>query len=207
MLVAEDPALLKLETPTGCVTFHQIVGVTLPEVELAQRWNASALLQLFREQEDLGGSYFVTDIQRKESILHLHPHLEGEIAKGIQRDGSDLQGVGGRVMWTHNAKFYCQESHWWALTEFERRQYVAFEERGSSQRFEEEEIEEGGKQDMEFISKLLQESHLTEGDEAEEDLPKHIRERLLYPGKVHLIMNPDTARVLPLALRLGPLHY
>jgi hypothetical protein len=52
MLVTHDSSIPKLETPTGCVSFHQIIGVTISEVELAQRWNATALMNLFKEQNE-----------------------------------------------------------------------------------------------------------------------------------------------------------
>lgn len=52
MLVAQDVSIPKLETPTGCVAFHQVVGVTYSEVQLAQRWNATSLMNLFREQDE-----------------------------------------------------------------------------------------------------------------------------------------------------------
>lgn len=52
MLVTSDASIPKIETPTGSVTFHQIVGVTSAEVEIAQQWNATALLDLFKLQEE-----------------------------------------------------------------------------------------------------------------------------------------------------------
>lgn len=61
--------------------------------------------------------------------------------------------------------------------------------------------------DIEQISSLLQNASLVEDDANEEpsqsaqDLPAQIKERIIYPIKVHLTMSPETARLLPLALR------
>ncbi|XP_021961011.1 suppressor of fused homolog [Folsomia candida] len=210
MLVAQDVSIPKLETPTGCVAFHQVVGVTYSEVQLAQRWNATSLMNLFREQDDLGGSALVTDIFRKKAILELHPNLEGSITFGIQKDGSDLNGVGGRALWTQNARFYCHESHWWALSEFERRQYILFESSSPSSittsKHQKEHMRKSLTQnDIEQISNLLENARLVEDEKNDDtnqhDLPPQIKERIIFPNKVHLTMSPETGRLLPLALR------
>lgn len=52
MLVAPDASIPKLATPTGWVSYHQIVGVTYAEIEISQRWNANALMAVFKEQTE-----------------------------------------------------------------------------------------------------------------------------------------------------------
>lgn len=178
----------------------------------------------------------MTDIFRKKAILELHPNLEGSITFGIQKDGSDLNGVGGRALWTQNARFYCHESHWWALrwdswvfnilhniplialynlkkfmdSEFERRQYILFESSSPSSittsKHQKEHMRKSLTQnDIEQISNLLENARLVEDEKNDDtnqhDLPPQIKERIIFPNKVHLTMSPETGRLLPLALR------
>lgn len=78
----EDPELGAIDTPHGSVTFLQIVGITLDELETIKRWNAEDFLSL------LGRSIpeFLTELDRP-SVLEMCDVAEKAEA-GISRDGS-----------------------------------------------------------------------------------------------------------------------
>jgi len=51
IIMTQDNAFPHLKTPTGSLKLLQVVGVTKEEVEIAQNWKGSGLLELFMEKE------------------------------------------------------------------------------------------------------------------------------------------------------------
>ena len=48
MLMTEDPQLRTAQTPYGSVNFVQIVGICTEELQAAQHWNGSGVLEILR---------------------------------------------------------------------------------------------------------------------------------------------------------------
>ena len=46
-----------------------------------------------------GGEWLITDMRRGETIFELNPHLQDEVERGIDVDGSNLSGVSARCSW------------------------------------------------------------------------------------------------------------
>ena len=46
-----------------------------------------------------GGEWLITDMRRGETIFELNPHLQDEVERGIDMDGSNLSGVSARCSW------------------------------------------------------------------------------------------------------------
>lgn len=78
----EDPELPPIATPNGQVTFLQIVGLTLDELEAVERWNAREFCKL-RAKFD---PKLVTDIDRDSWLKD--PAFAEAVAEGTRRDGS-----------------------------------------------------------------------------------------------------------------------
>lgn len=58
--------------------------------------------------------------------------------------------------------------------------------------------------DVDHISYRLQHAKLLEEEDnfqEKHELPKQIRENIIYLNKVHLTLSPETAKLLPLALK------
>lgn len=77
-----DPDLGTIETPHGSLTFLQIVGITLDELEAIKRWNSESFLDLLSRSIPS----LVTSLDRKSS-LHNQPFAD-EVEAGVRRDGS-----------------------------------------------------------------------------------------------------------------------
>ncbi|XP_071792669.1 suppressor of fused homolog [Asterias amurensis] len=99
MLMSEDPQLQPISTPFGSVNFVQIVGVCTEELQAAQRWNGPSVLELLKSISVAGGEWLITDMRRGETIFELNPHLQDEVERGIDMDGSNLSGVSARCSW------------------------------------------------------------------------------------------------------------
>lgn len=79
---AEDPELGTIDTPHGRVVFLQVVGLTLEEYGVIERWDTARLLDVLRPRLPL----LVTDLDRGD--LTGEPGLAAAIEEGVRRDGS-----------------------------------------------------------------------------------------------------------------------
>lgn len=100
MLMTEDPQLGTVGTPFGSVTFIQIVGVCVAELQAAQQWNGPGLIDAMKGVEGAGGQWLVTDMRRGESIFQLDPEVRDAVEDGIASEGSNLSGVTAKCSWT-----------------------------------------------------------------------------------------------------------
>lgn len=104
MLMTEDPQLGTVLTPFGSVTFVQIVGVCLEELQASQQWNGPGLIDMMKgigkENGILGGSWLVTDMRRGESIFDLNPSIKNDVDDAINAEGSNLSGVTAKCSWS-----------------------------------------------------------------------------------------------------------
>lgn len=107
MLMAEDPQLGSINAPFGKVTFIQIVGVCLEELQASQQWNGLGVLDLMRETPSAGGPWLLTEMTRGETIFQVNPGLRDKVEDGIVSEGSNLSGVSARCAWEEGA-----ESDW-----------------------------------------------------------------------------------------------
>ncbi|CAG2160262.1 unnamed protein product [Oppiella nova] len=103
MLMTEDPQLPQTVTPFGSVTFIQIVGVCLEELQAAQQWNGPGVIDLMRSVAGAGGQWLVTDMRRGETIFELEPELQEAVDDGIATQGSNLSGVSARCDWSQDS--------------------------------------------------------------------------------------------------------
>lgn len=100
MLMTEDPQLGTTMTPFGSVTFIQIVGVCLEELQAAQQWNGLGIIDLMKSVPGAGGGWLVTDMRRGESIFEIDPELQEAVDDGIATEGSNLSGVSAKCTWS-----------------------------------------------------------------------------------------------------------
>lgn len=100
MLMSEDPHLGTLMGPFGSVTFVQIVGVCLEELQAAQQWNGPGLIDLMKNVDGAGGEWLVTDMRRGETIFELSHSVRDSVDDGISAEGSNLSGVTAKCSWS-----------------------------------------------------------------------------------------------------------
>lgn len=100
MLMTEDSQLGIAPTPFGSVTFIQIVGVCLEELQSAQQWNGLGIIDLMKSVSAAGGDYLVTDMRRGETIFEIDPELREAVDDGIATQGSNLSGVSARCSYS-----------------------------------------------------------------------------------------------------------
>jgi len=100
--MTEDPQLGQTMTPFGSVTFIQIVGVCLEELQAAQQWNGPGIIDLMKSVSGAGGNWLVTDMRRGETIFELDPELQEAVDDGIATQGSNLSGVSARCTWNES---------------------------------------------------------------------------------------------------------
>ncbi|XP_033163439.1 suppressor of fused homolog [Drosophila mauritiana] len=93
LLVAQDPQLGCIDTPTGTVDFCQIVGVFDDELEQASRWNGRGVLNFLRQDMQTGGDWLVTNMDRQMSVFELFPETLLNLQDDLEKQGSDLAGV------------------------------------------------------------------------------------------------------------------
>lgn len=93
MLIANDPQLVRTETPFGWVDFCQIVGVTEEELDQASRWNGKGVLNLLKKDVTTGGEWLITNMYRSQSVFELFPETLQQLEKDLESEGSDLAGV------------------------------------------------------------------------------------------------------------------
>jgi hypothetical protein len=122
MLMTDDPQLGTLHGPFGQVTFIQIVGVTVEELQAAQQWNGtgtsslsttlprqlstnppspllylcSGVIDLMKSVSNSGGPFLVTDMQRDRCIFELDKEVKEAVEDGINAEGSNLSGVSAK---------------------------------------------------------------------------------------------------------------
>ncbi|BET01569.1 suppressor of fused [Nesidiocoris tenuis] len=101
MLLTTDVQLQTVRTPVGTVDFVQVVGVFREELQAAQRWNGSGVLNILKNIPRMngGGPWLVTDMRRGESMIELDPGAVQVIEAGIDTDGSNLSGVTANCSW------------------------------------------------------------------------------------------------------------
>ncbi|GLH08101.1 Suppressor of fused homolog [Gryllus bimaculatus] len=100
MLMAIDPQLGACHTPFGVVQFIQIVGICTEELQAAQHWNGTGILEILRRLPGAGGQWLITDMRRGESMFELDLSAQEEVDQGIETEGSNLSGVSARCNWT-----------------------------------------------------------------------------------------------------------
>lgn len=100
MLMTEDAQLGTVPTPFGSVTFIQIVGVCIEELQAAQQWNGPGLIDLMKSVPGVGGSWLITDMRRGETIFEIDPEIQEAVDDGIAAEGSNLSGVTAKCSWT-----------------------------------------------------------------------------------------------------------
>jgi suppressor of fused-like protein len=84
---AQDPELGTIDTPNGQVRFLQVVGLTLDEYAVIERWDARRLLEILAARLPLS----ITDLERA-SVAEA-PDVATMIAEGVRRDGSSTDGL------------------------------------------------------------------------------------------------------------------
>nr|CAG4641043.1 EOG090X09WX [Eulimnadia texana] len=177
MLLAEDILLPAIQGPLGSVKFFQVVAVTEDELQAAQQWNGSAILELMRRVPQAGGPWLVADMGRQYSLFELQPSLRHEVSLGIDRDGCSLSGVSARCSWLE--RHVSGKSGW--------RSPQADDED------EDEDDEDSTKQDAGEDDDLLGSHCLPEGHE-------------LWPIRrlrkgAHVTLNLEAASLLPVVIR------
>ncbi|KAI2797402.1 hypothetical protein BLOT_015496 [Blomia tropicalis] len=100
MLMTEDPQLGTALTPFGSVTFVQIVGVCLEELQAAQQWNGTGVIDLLKTVSAAGGKWLLTDMRRGETIFEIDPNLKESVDEGIELEGSNLSGVSAKCSYS-----------------------------------------------------------------------------------------------------------
>jgi suppressor of fused-like protein len=91
-LFVADPELGSIETQHGSLTFVQVVGITLDELEAARDWTTDGLVGLLQS----GNARLVTDLGRPS--IRLDASMERAIRAGIDRDGSSMTGINVDVL-------------------------------------------------------------------------------------------------------------
>jgi len=101
MLLTKDAQLDPIDTPFGKVNFIQVVGITKEELQAAQRWNGTGVLDILKNIPggSGGGFWLVTDMRRGESMFELDLNASSILEAGIQTDGSNLSGVTATCSW------------------------------------------------------------------------------------------------------------
>nr|CAG4634933.1 EOG090X09WX [Alona affinis] len=183
MLLAEDILLPPVQGALGSVKFLQVVAVTEDELQVAQHWNGTAVLELLRRVPAAGGPWLVANMQRQMSLFELQPSFRREVDLGIDRDGCSLSGVSARVHWEER-KVATKLGSAWRSPEAE----------------EEEDDEDGGvssqDEEEEGAAAAAAVSQQRRPESAGEIWPI----RRLQKG-VHLTLNMEAASLLPVVLR------
>jgi hypothetical protein len=87
MALTCDPELPTIDTVNGSVAFLQVVGITLDEETVAQKWDTRKLLDILLPFMPL----WITDI-RRDSMLGM-PGVLVKATEGIRRDGSSCSAA------------------------------------------------------------------------------------------------------------------
>ncbi|XP_063390913.1 suppressor of fused homolog [Cydia fagiglandana] len=195
LLVADDARLRPTDTPYGRVNFLQLVGCTGRELRAAQRSSGFEVLKLLQEDPSCGGSWLVTHVSRRTSARRVR------VARQI-RSPAHLAGVSARVTalpWTPS-----KEEESGSMSPRAEQQIKDTLKRGLSS-MSDRPTEVSGHMstdsfEMSSIEKALPEiPELMQGSWRGED-------RVEYLEGVHLIMDPEAASLLPLAIDGRVLH-
>lgn len=100
MLMTKDPQLKETLTPFGLVTFIQIVGVCTEELQAAQQWNGMGVINLMKNNLEVGGPWLVTDMRRGATIFELDPDVRVKVDEGVAEEGSNLSGVSAHISYS-----------------------------------------------------------------------------------------------------------
>jgi len=85
ILVAQDPVIPVVTTPTGDIEVRRLVGVDQQEIDRAVTWDPAAFLELVRGVDP----QLLSPLQRPSYMTTLHDTIEPR----AQRDGSVVEGV------------------------------------------------------------------------------------------------------------------
>jgi hypothetical protein len=83
-----DPQLGRINTPHGRLTFLQVVGITLDELDAMRGWNTRSVLRLLAKEDH---PLLITDLWRW-SLLD-DPRWAKAVGRGIKRDGSSMEEI------------------------------------------------------------------------------------------------------------------
>lgn len=83
LLFVQDPLAGKIETPSGSLTFTQLLGITAADLDDVRDWNAAGLAALLAERD--GG---ITDLG--SASLREDPSFARRIEQGKEEDGSSV---------------------------------------------------------------------------------------------------------------------
>jgi hypothetical protein len=89
VLFTQDPVLKDLQTPNGKLTFLQMVGITLRELDAVREWNTRGFLEIIAQHDPM----LVTSLVRKSYLS------DPRIAKTI-RERTDAEGSSQSVTFT-----------------------------------------------------------------------------------------------------------
>ncbi|XP_052755588.1 suppressor of fused homolog isoform X2 [Galleria mellonella] len=201
LLVAQDPQLPPTDGPFGTVNFLQLVGCTGRELRAAQRGSGFDVLKLISEDHRCGDPWLVTRVSRRASASG----LKGR-SKGSDKEAAHLAGVTARLRWhpwtpTPSAQPSegVEPTSPSQLSPSVEQQIKDTLQRGlttmntdrtgpeghmSTDSFEMSSIERA----LPHVPELMQGSWQSEDDAVE------------YLDGVHLILNPEGASLLPLAI-------
>ena len=91
MLVARDPVIPTIHTPTGEIEVRRLVGIDQMEIDRAVTWDPAALLEMIRGLDPL----LLTPLKRPPYIPQLTPRIQPL----VDRDGSSVEGVLLEMQW------------------------------------------------------------------------------------------------------------
>lgn len=201
MLMTEDPQLGTTPTPFGPVTFIQIVGVCLEELQSAQQWNGLGVIDLIKSVPTAGGPWLITDMRRGETIFEIDPEMKEAVDDGIATEGSNLSGVSAR----------CSYSKYEASTssdqeedeEVEQKESKAKKEKCPSSSNQSTDAARGGSRISRHSSMSVshdRQSRMSFASETGASEPAELSQPKFFDS-LHLTFNYEAGNLLPLALR------
>lgn len=194
MLMTSDIQLKSTQTPFGTVDFIQIVGICPEELKAVQQWNGAGVLELLRKIPSSGGSWYITDMRRGESIFELDISAHEIVERGVELEGSNLSGVSARCSWG-------EQIDWSSSKQYK-------EKMSSEARLTDdiERIRSNNHKDRNFTHNqgTLSPTSLSRVDNINYNSDMTESSELLSVKKlegVHLIFNLEAGSLLPLAIR------
>lgn len=95
----DDPDLGELQTPNGAVRFLQVVGLTMDEYTLVERWNTESLIDEMRRENP----QLILDLKRR-SILD-DCNLAARVEERVRAEGSSQETtLVKELSWTHEGE-------------------------------------------------------------------------------------------------------
>ncbi|XP_049883128.1 suppressor of fused homolog isoform X2 [Pectinophora gossypiella] len=196
LLIAEDPQLPAIHTSHGTLAFLQIVGCTGRELRAAQRGSGFDVLKLIADDPHCGGAWLVTRVQRRVSARC--------VRRGATSGAAHLAGVSARMRWEawNPAP---EEPSPPSLSPQVQRQIKETLQRGLSSMSTDRSGPEGhtgmstDSLGMSSLERALpQIPELMHGSWREDTVE--------YLEGVHVVLNPEGASLLPLAIQGRVLH-